>query len=150
MPEFEHRMQIDAPAETIFEFLLEPETAHAMNPSVHSMTDIEMQADGGYRATMTYKLLAVKTTGTLDAKVIEPNEEIVYRFDGTGLNGTLTWRLTPQNGATEVVEVGDYEMTGTILDNVLEPVAAKYNERQFLTAFKNLKTIVEARTVIEA
>ena len=150
MPEFEHSIHIDAPTEKVFNYLLDPETALAVNPSVHEMTDVEEQADGGYRAKMTYKLLAVKTTGTLEAEVIEPNEEVVYRFDGVGLNGTLTWRLTEQNGGTDVVEHGDYEMTGTILDKVLEPVAAKYNARQFETAFKNMKTYIEAHVAVPA
>lgn len=150
MPEFEHRIHIDAPPATIFEYLLDPETARAVNPSVHEMADIETQADGGYRAEMTYKLLAVETTGLLEAVVVEPDEEVVYRFDGVGLNGTLTWRLTEQDGGTEVVEHGDYEMTGTVLDKVLEPVAAKYNERQFETAFKNMKTYIEAHVAAPA
>lgn len=38
----------------------------------------------------------------------------------------------------------DYEMSGTVLDNVLEPVAVKYNERQFETAFNNMKNYIEA------
>jgi carbon monoxide dehydrogenase subunit G len=150
MPNFEHNIHIAAPPETVFTFLLDPETAHAVNPSVHEMTDIEEQDDGGYRAKMTYKLLAVKTTGTLEAVVVEPNEELVYRFDGSGLNGTLTWRLSERNGGTDVVEHGDYEMTGTVLDKVLEPVAANYNERQFQTAFENMKTYIEAQVAAPA
>jgi uncharacterized protein YndB with AHSA1/START domain len=150
MPEFEHNIHIDAPAETVFKYLLDPDTAHAVNPSVHEMTDIKQQVGGGYRAKMTYKLLAVKTTGTLEAVVIEPDVEIVYRFDGAGLNGTLTWRLTDQNGGTDVVERGDYKMTESVLDKVLEPVAAKYNERQFKTAFRNMKTYIEARVAAPA
>jgi uncharacterized protein YndB with AHSA1/START domain len=150
MPEFEHNIHIDAPIDTVFEYLLDPDTARAVNPSVHEMADIEEQADGGYRAKMTYKLLAVKTKGTLETVVVEPNEEVVYRFDGKGLNGTLTWRLTEQNGGTNVVEHGDYEMTGTVLDKVLEPVAATYNERQFKTAFENMKTYIEAHVAAPA
>lgn len=150
MPEFEHTIQIDAPTGTVFEYLLDPETPLAVNASIHEMTDVEEHSDGGYSAFMTYKIMGLKTDGNFEADVVEPNEEIVYRFDGVGMNGTLTWRLADQGETTQLTEHADYRMTGTVLDHVLEPVAKKYNERQFRMALNNFKTYVEEHVAVPA
>ena len=150
MPEFEHTIHIDAPPESVFQYLVDPDTPLAVNASIHDIEDVEEQPDGGYTAHMTYKILGLKTEGNFEAVVVEPNEEIAYRFDGVGMNGTLTWRLTERDGGTELVEHGDYEMTGTVLDHVLEPVARKYNERQFETALATFKTYVEEHVAVAA
>lgn len=150
MPKFEHTIQINAPTETVFEYLLDPDAPMAVNASIHEMTEVEEQSDGGYSAHMTCKIMGLKTDCNFEADVVEPNEEVAYRFDGVGMNGTLTWRLNDHGETTELTEHGDYKMTGTVLDHVLEPVAKKYNERQFQTALNNFKTYVEEHAAIIA
>jgi hypothetical protein len=99
---------------------------------------------------MTYKMVGINFDGRLEVEVIEPNEEMVYRFNGPGLDATSTWTFTDQNGATEVTQHVDCELTGTALDKLLEPVAVRYNTRQFDAALNTSKIYTEEHAALVA
>jgi carbon monoxide dehydrogenase subunit G len=149
MPSFEQSVEIDAPVAQVFEFVTMLENWPKTNPSITTVRNIEQRTNGS-RAAITYRMVGINIDGQLEVEIRKPMEHVVNRFTGPGLKGTLEYHLTPVNGGTELVQRADYELTGSVLDKVIEPVAAGFNRRQFEAVLKNTKELIEAQVAQEA
>lgn len=149
MLEFEHTIDIDAPVEQVFEYITALENWPTTNPSISEVRGIE-ETDGGSRADLTYRMVGIDIEGQLEVDIHDPNRHVVNTFTGSGLSGTLEYHLTPVDGGTHLVQHAEYELTGSVIDRVIEPVAAGYNRRQWEAVLTNTKELIEAQVVTEA
>ena len=149
MPEFEQSIEINAPVEQVFEYITDLENWPTTNPSIVEVGDIEVRGNTS-RADITYRMLGINISGNLEVEIREPNRHAVNTFDGLGLKGTLAYHLTPVDGGTKLVQRANYELTGSVIDKVVEPVAAGYNRRQFKAVLTNTKELIEAQAIQEA
>ena len=141
-----HTVRVDAPVETVFEYVDEPENHVEMTPSITAVSNVEPLDSGGKRLDYTYEMAGVSLTGTMETPVYEPNDRIVFRMDGD-LSGTLTWAFEPEGDATRVTYTAEYDLPGGVLAKVAEPFAVRYNERELRTTLQNLRDRLELGAV---
>lgn len=143
MPTFEHTIEIAAPRDFVFEFGSDPENWHRATPS---LTDIEIieETDDGFRLEATWKMLGMSLDGDMEFEVVEPNEHTVTRFESPGMTGELHYRYSDTDAGTRVVQHGDYEFGDSLLERMMEPVAKRYNKRQFKNSLETSKELIEA------
>lgn len=145
MQTFEHETHIDAPAERVADYVTSPANWATIHPTITDVRVAEEREDGAL-VDLTYRMAGIPIPGRLELTVEKPDEHIVSRFSGRGMSGRLDYYLTPEDEGTGFVQHARYELTGTVLDRVLEPVARRYNERQFERSLVNLRTVLEAET----
>lgn len=149
MPTFEHEIEIAAPRDQVFEFGIDPENWHRTTPS---LTDIEVveETDDGLRLEATWKMLGMSIDGDMEFEIVEPNEHTVTRFESPSMTGELHYHYSETDAGTKVVQRADYEFGDSLLERVLEPVAKRYNKRQFKNSLQTSKELVEAEAMVEA
>lgn len=143
MPTFEHTIEIAAPLDRVFEFGNDPENWRRTAPS---LTDIEVveETDDGLRLTGTWKMLGMSTDGEMEFEIVEPNRHTVTRFESPGMTGELHYHYSETDAGTKVVQQADYEFGDSLRERVMEPVAKRYNKRQFKNTLQTSKELIEA------
>lgn len=146
---FETTTYIDAPSERVFEFINTPENDLGYISGLVEVDDIEELQNGGHRYDYVYKLAGIKLDGTVEITECEPNEHLVAEMSGP-MRGTVTYAFSREEGGTQLTSTLDVDLSGTILDRVLEPVARTFLKRDHDSSLALLKTIIEAEVEAEA
>lgn len=149
MPTFEHTIEIAAPPDHVFEFGSDPENWHRTTPSLIDVEVVE-ETDEGLRLEATWKMLGMSIDGDMEFEVVEPNEHTVTRFESPGMTGELHYHYSETDTGTKVVQRADYEFGDSLRERILEPVAKRYNKRQFRNSLQTTKELLEAEAVVEA
>lgn len=153
MPTFEHTIEIAAPIDQVFAFGNDPANWTRTMPS---LTDIEIvdETDDGFLMSCTYRLLGRPLDGEMELTVDEENWQTTTEFDSPGMTGLVELRYVETDGGdgTRVIQSVDYEFGDSLLERVLEPVAKRYNKRQFKQSLELTKELIEAeaRATVEA
>lgn len=135
-------IEIDAPVETVFEYLDDPHNHAEVTPSVTNVRNVERLDNGGKRLDCTYTMAGVGLETELKQTVHEPNERMVFEMH-SGIDGELELEFDAANGGTEVTYSANYEVPGRVVSKVFEPFAAAYNERELRATLENLKQRLE-------
>lgn len=135
-------IHVDAPVETVFEFLDDPRNHVEVTPSLAEVGNIEPLDNGGKRVEHTYNMAGVSLDGELVETTHEENERMVFEMSG-GLSGEITIETSEANGGTELAYGATYELPGRVLSSVAEPFVRLYNEREHRTTLANIKTRLE-------
>lgn len=148
MPTFEHTIEIEAPIEHVFAFGNDPENWQRVTPA---LTDVEIveETDDSVQMHATWRLLGQAVDGEMTFRVVEPNEHTVTTFESPGMTGELHYRYSETDSGTKVVQQADYEFGGSLLERVLEPVAKRYNKRQFKNSLETTKELIESEARAE-
>lgn len=143
MPTFEHTIEIAAPIDRVFEWGTDPENWRRSTPG---LTDIEIveESDDGLRVNATYRMLGIPIDTEMEFRVIEPNAHTVTTFESPGMTGEMHYRYSETETGTRVVQRCEYEFGDSLLERVIEPVAKRYNERQFENSLRTSKELIEA------
>ncbi|WP_312907754.1 SRPBCC family protein [Natronosalvus caseinilyticus] len=151
MPTFEHTIEVEAPVDRVFQFGIDPENWRRTMPS---LTDVEIveETDDALLMNATYRLLGTSMDGKMEMRIAEPNKHTITTFESPGMTGELHYHYAATDSGTKVVQRADYEFGDSLIERVLEPVAKRYNERQFKHSLRTSKELVEAEatSVIEA
>ena len=149
MPTFEHTIEIAAPIDQVFEFGLDPENWRRTTPSLTDVQIVE-ETDDGLRMDSTYKMLGIPMEGTMEMRILEPGEHTITTFESPGMTGELHYHYSATDSGTTVVQRADYEFGDSLVQRVIEPVAKRYNERQFKNSLRTSKELIEAEALVEA
>lgn len=151
MPTFEHTVEIESPIHQVFEFGTDPENWQRTTPGLTHVEIVE-QTDDGFRMDATYKLLGMSMDGGMEFTIVEPNEHTVTTFESPGMTGELHYHYSETDAGTTVTQRADYEFGDSMLERILEPVAKRYNKRQFKNSLQTSKELIEAeaRQTVEA
>lgn len=143
MHTFEHTVEVAAPVEQVFEFGIDPEN---WERTVPGLTDVEVveESEDGLRATGTYRMLGISQDTEMEMTIVEPGAEIVTDFDSGGMVGELRYRFEEIEDGTRVTQSAEYEFGDSLLERIIEPVASRYNRRQFRNSLETSKELVEA------
>ena len=148
MPTFEHTVEIAAPIERVFAFDSNPEN---WSRTMASLRDLEIVEETGEGARMraTYKLLGIALDTEMEMTIVEPNEHITVTIESSGMKGEVHNYFSDTAFGTEIAHRADYEFGESLRDRLLEPVAKRYNNRQFKNHLQNTKDIIEAEVAAE-
>lgn len=130
-------VQIDADAETVFEFLDDPHNHAAVTPGLTDVRDVERLPNGGKRLSYTYRMAGVGIDGELVQTVHEPNERMRFELRGR-LSGTIELSVTPANGGAELTYAAEYDLPENALTAIGAPVIRRFNERQLRRTLDNV------------
>ena len=138
-------IDIDAPAERVFEMLTDPKRILEYAPGVISVEDIrqtEQHLGDSFRAT--YSVLGVHFPMTFTATEYEQPTRLTTRFEG-GMKGTCSWLLEPRGTSTHLTTSMEYEMAGGMLGKAMNAVLVeRMNEKNAERLLENLKLVSEA------
>lgn len=129
---------IDRPREAVFEFMDVPENQARISPRLSNVEMIGVLDNGGKRARYTYRL-GRTFEGEVRGVVHEPPERIVFELSGD-LDGRLEWTFETVDDATRVTYAADYDLgLPPIVGWLLEPIVARYNQRELERTLQNLE-----------
>jgi len=137
-------IDINTPAEKIFEILEDPRRLPEYGPGVSSVEDIrqsDQHIGDSFRAT--YSVLGLHFPMTFTATEYVKPTKLTARFEG-GMKGTWNWTLEPRGNTTHLTTGMDYEMAGGILGKAFNAVLVeRMNEKNTERLLENLKMISE-------
>ena len=138
-------IDIDAPAERVFEILSDPKRLAEYAPGVISVENIrqtEQHLGDSFRAT--YAVLGLHFLMTFTATEYEQPTKLTTRFEG-GMKGTWTWLLEPRGTSIHMTTAMEYEMAGGVLGKAMNAVLVeRMNEKNAERLLENLKLVSEA------
>jgi carbon monoxide dehydrogenase subunit G len=145
----EESVHVDAPRESVFEFMDDPGNQAVITPSITDSRNVEPLDDGGKRLDYTYTMAGIDLDGTLETPTYEAGERIVFGMDQGPLSGTITWTFADEAGddgepGTRVTYAADYELPSKVVERAARPFVERYNERELRTTLENLKDRFEA------
>ena len=149
MPTFEHTIEIAAPVDYVFTWGSDPMNWQRSTPSLTDF-DVVEETDDGFRMDATYRMLGRSLDGEMEFEIVDPDAHTVTRFESPGMTGELHYRYEEHDGRTTVVQSADYEFGDSILERVIEPVAKRYNKRQFENSLRTSKELIEAEYAAES
>lgn len=133
---------IDVEPEEAYSFLDDPRNHVRITPGLIDVRDVERLSAGGKRATYRYELAGVTLSGTVEDVDRDPPELLVQSLSGA-IDGTIAYELDSVDGGTCLHYEAEYELPETVVDTVLSPIAAAYNEREAKSTVENLRTHLE-------
>lgn len=142
MHTFEHTVEIAAPIDQVIAFGLDPENWTRTTPSLTNVEIVE-ETDDGMDLTATWRMLGMSFDGEMELDIVDP-EHAVTSFESPGLVGELHYHFSETESGTEVVQRAEYEFGDSLLERIIEPVAARYNKRQFKHSLETMKELIEA------
>lgn len=149
MHTFEHTVEIEAPIEYVYQFNSDPMNWPEITPGLSAMEIVET-TDSGYRMEATYKMLGMSMKGDMEMTIVEEGKHIKASFHSDAMSGELNYHFTEIADGTKVIQRGHMEFGDSVLDRIMEPVAKRYNIRQFKTSLENNRDLLEAEYVAES
>jgi len=134
---------IDAPPETVFEYLDEPANHRTVTSAITGISNIEPLDNGGKELDFTYRMVAVGIEGHLVQTVHEPPTCHRFEMDG-GLSGELTFDIEAAGDGSWVTYTAEYTIPGQVVATVIEPFVRRYNKAELQSTLANLKAKIES------
>lgn len=132
MHTFEHTVDVAAPIDHVWEFSTAPENWERATPSLSEFV-VHDEFDEGMRLTATYAMLGRSQETDMDVSSVEPGTHMRTEFTSPGMTGVMDYRFEEIDGGsgTRVTQTCEYEFGDSLLERIIEPVASRYNKRQF-------------------
>lgn len=126
---------LDAPVEKVFAYLIDPA----------KVTEYQRLPNGGYKYTMLGKMAGLPYEMTSEDIEVVSNERVVWKFEGTGMDGVSTVRLERLEGSkTRASIVGESILHAGPLAKLGETFFAKYFDHGMEMAIATAKARLEA------
>lgn len=145
MHRYEYSVDIEAPVESVFAFDTDPQN---WPRTMASLSDIEIieETDDTVQLKGTYSLLGINMGSDMTMTIVEPNAHIVTEFRSDRMHGTVHNYYSETETGTRLSLEAEYEFGDSLLERLTEPVAKRYNNRQFKNHLEHIKDLVEAET----
>jgi uncharacterized protein YndB with AHSA1/START domain len=132
---------IQAPAEAIYNYLLDPLKLTEYWTGMEGVKDIQALPNGGTKFKWSTRFAGFPLEGTSEDLEIVPNRKLVSRTTG-GVDMIVTWSIEPSGRETRVSLEESYDRV-PVLGKLAEPLLIKMNEKAAETILANLKIIME-------
>jgi uncharacterized protein YndB with AHSA1/START domain len=147
MLRFEKSIEVDAPVEQVFAYLLDPAHLPEYMTGGGVVKDIQRLPDGRYTHTEVSKFLGIHSESKCEQVEVVPNERIVERDQGDGMDGTMTLRFERlPEGRTRVSVYDETSLHGGPFAKFGEAFFAKYFNHGMEMAMEAAKAHIEAGT----
>ncbi len=145
MLRFDKSVVIDAPVERVFAYLVDPVHAPEYAPGADEVKDIQRLPDGRYTYTEVDKILGIPVESKCEQTEVIPNERIVERDQGGGMDGTMTERFERlPDGKTRVSVVSEGTLHGGPFAKFGEAFLKRYMDHGITMAMEAAKAHIEA------
>jgi uncharacterized membrane protein len=149
MIRFEKSIEVDAPVEKVFAYLNDPAHEPEYMPGIDEVKDIQRLPDGHYTYTEVSKLLGLHLDWKSEATEVVPNERIVGKSRGGGVDGVVTQRFERlEDGKTRVSVVGETTLHAGPLAKFGESFLAKYMDHSMEMAMVAAKAHIETEAPV--
>ena len=141
----EKSIVIDAPVETVFAYVQDPTHEPDYMPGTDEVKDLQRLPDGRYTYTDVSKFLGLRTESRCEQVEVIPNERIVERDQGGGMDGTVTERFERlPDGKTRVSVVGESTIHAGPFTKFGEAFLTRYMGHAVEMAMEAAKAHIEA------
>jgi uncharacterized membrane protein len=141
---FEKSIEVDAPVEQVFAYLLDPVHGPEYMTGTDEVKDIQRLPDGRYTYTTVSKFLGLHWEDKTEQTEVIPNERIVQKSHGGGVDGVVTERLEPLEGdKTRVSVAAESTLHGGPLAKFGEAFLTKYMHHGVEMAMEAAKAHIE-------
>jgi carbon monoxide dehydrogenase subunit G len=142
MIELEIKSDIDAPPETVFEFIADPHNHTKILPSLVEVSNVE-ETDTGKEGRYVFNMVGQEIDGGFSDTEFESPNRRAYETTG-GLEGEVRWTIEGTNEGAHVTYEQETVVPGPeLFDVVTDPVARTFLQREADTMIENLRTLVE-------
>jgi uncharacterized protein YndB with AHSA1/START domain len=142
MVKIEKTVEIKAPVEKVFKYLVEPTDLPEIWPSMVEVKQVEKLPNGGTKFHWVYKMAGMRFEGDNETTEFVANKHVVTE-NKTGIPSTFDWTYKPENGGTKLTVHTEYTVPVPLLGKLAEPIILRINEHEMDTLLSNLKTRME-------
>lgn len=136
-------VQVNAPLESVFSFLVDPHNLSDIWPSILEVKSVKKAKNNdGFKFNWDYKMAGMEFEGKCETIEHIPNERIAIKST-KGLDSTITWTLKPVGEQTRVTLKFEYQIPASVLKQAEEWTVAQENEREVEIMLQNLKKRLE-------
>jgi uncharacterized membrane protein len=133
---------INAPAEKVFAYAIEPTNLPEIWPSMIEVKDVQPSPAGGYNYGWVYKMAGMRIEGASETTECIPNKRTVTKSI-KGIQSTFTWTYQPDAGGTKLTVEVEYTIPVPLLGKLVETFIVKLNEHEAEVMLANLKARIE-------
>jgi uncharacterized membrane protein len=142
MHKVQKSVDINAPAERIYEFLGQPANLPEIWPNLISTSKITQGVGGACDFDWLFKMAGIQIHGHAKCEEGVPGKYVRYR--NTGIPGTFVFRYSALDGhGTRLQLTVDYDFPSSVLGRIAEVLAVKINERDIDSMLMNVKDVME-------
>jgi uncharacterized membrane protein len=136
-------IQVEAPLDIVFDFLVDPHNLREIWPNIVEVKSVKKsKSNAGFNFSWTYKMAGVDLEGKCESIEYIPYELLVVK-SSKGLDSTITWRFNSTGHTTHVTLTFDYQPPASALKQAEEAVLIQENEHGVETMLQNLKNRLE-------
>ncbi len=143
---FEKSIEVDAPVEQVFAYVVDPAHIPEYESGIPEVKDIQRLPDGRYTYTEVSKFPGLQVEFTCEQVEVVPNERIVEKSHGAGLEDITTTRFEAlESGKTRVTMAGETTLHGVgPLAKYGEPFFTKYFDHATKMCMEAIRAHIEA------
>ena len=140
----EKSIVVDAPVERVFAYVSDPTHEPEYMTGTDEVKDLQRLPDGRYTYTEVGKFLGIHWDSKCEQVEVIPNERIVEKSQGGGMNGTSTLRFERlPDGKTRVSVVGESTLHAGPFAKFGETFLVKYMGHSVEMAMEAAKAHIE-------
>lgn len=147
MIKMEKSIVVSAPVEQVFAYINDPARELEYMTGVDEVKDIKRLPDGRYSFTEVDKFLGMHFDTKCEATEVVPNERIVEKMRGGGMDGVMTMRFEPlEGGKTRVSLTAETNIHAGPVSKFSEAFMVKYMDHGTSMAMEAAKAHIEAES----
>lgn len=145
MLRIEKSIETDAPIEQVFAYLVDPTHEPEFMTGTVAVKDVQRLPDGRYIYTNVGKFLGLHVDSTCEQVEVIPNERLVVKMQGGGMDGTGTERFERlPNGKTRVSVVSEGALHAGLFTKFGEAFLQRYMSHGVEMTMEAAKAHIEA------
>lgn len=145
MFKIEKSIEVDMPVEQVFAYVVDPAHIPEYQAGIAEVKDLQRLPDGRYTYTEVGKFLGLHVDFKSEQVEVVPNERIVEKGHGAGLDDSTTFRFERlTDGKTRVALVSENTLHAGPLEKFGETFFAKYMDHGVEMAMQAAKAHIEA------
>jgi carbon monoxide dehydrogenase subunit G len=135
-------LEINAPAERIFDFINTPANFLTVWPSMSEVSNVQRAADGRQTWDWVYKMVGFPFKGHSKTTDMEKPTRLTVENAG-GIPSTLRWTLQKSGSGVKLTLDIDYEIPAPVVGKLAEAVVSRLNEHEATNLLANIKATME-------
>ncbi len=129
MAQVDKEVTVNAPIETIFDYINDPSNLPECWPGLMEVKDVQPLPNGGYRARWVYKMLGMLFKGTSECYQNFPYQLIASETKGS-IKSTIVWTFRSWGRKTKVTLTIKYKIPIPLLGKWAEAIIVRMNEQE--------------------